>query len=53
MTRRGHLGNGESVQGERGVEWMSRDVPDSTCADADAVASECTCRDTSEREKRA
>jgi hypothetical protein len=51
----GRLGNGvckESVQGERRVELMSRDILDSTCADADAVASECTCRDTNEREKR-
>ena len=32
---------------------MSKDILDSTCADAGAVASECTCRDTGERERRA
>lgn len=41
------------VQGERGVELMSKDILDSACADADAVTSECTYRDTGERERRA
>ena len=32
---------------------MSKDILDSACADADAVTSECTYRDTDERERRA
>jgi hypothetical protein len=51
----GYLGGGVcivSVQGEQVAELMSKNIPDSTCADADAAASECACRDTwSERER--
>lgn len=55
----GYLGNGDcvvSVQGEQVVELMSKNIPDSTCVDADAVASECACRETwneGERERTA
>ena len=55
----GHLGNDvciESVQGEQVDEIMSKNTPDSTCADADAAASECARRDTrseGERERKA
>ena len=45
-----------SVQGEQVAELMSKNIPDSTCANADAAASECACRETwseGERERMA
>ena len=40
------LESGFAFRGEQVDKLMSKNIPDSKCADADVAASECACRDT-------